>query len=110
MALLPVLLYRINASVSKLFLVKIQPTLHVALLYLGADLSPTPCKRVKIVEKNEQKEANTTKEELPLIIGMIIETYYAISDSHFYQTLVHEHKHNHNNEHHNHKHNYEVIA
>lgn len=71
-AILAALLYGISSPVSKLLLVKLQPTLMAALLYLGAGIGMLGLNFFKVLLKKEKVEASMTKKELPFIIGMIL--------------------------------------
>lgn len=71
-AILAALLYGISAPISKLLLVKINPTLMAALLYLGAGIGMLIINLGQYFFSHEKKEAKMTRKELPFIIGMIL--------------------------------------
>ena len=71
-AILAALLYGVSAPVSKVLLLKLNPTLMAALLYLGAGIGMLLINLGQVMFKQEMKEAKMTRRERPFIIGMII--------------------------------------
>lgn len=71
-AIMAALLYGVSAPVSKVLLLKLNPTLMAALLYLGAGFGMLLINLGQVVLKKEKKEAKMTQSELPYILGMIV--------------------------------------
>lgn len=70
-AVLAAACYGISVPLSKFFLAVLSPTFMAALLYLGAGLGMLVVKVVARGERQEQKEAQITRKELPFVLGMI---------------------------------------
>ena len=71
-AIMAALLYGVSPPVSKVLLLKLNPTLMAALLYLGAGFGMLLINLGQVVLKKEKKEAKMTQSELLYILGMIV--------------------------------------
>lgn len=71
-AIMAALLYGVSAPVSKVLLLKLNPTLMAALLYLGAGFGMLVINLGQVILKKEKKEAKMTRRERPFIFGMIV--------------------------------------
>ena len=68
-ALLAAVFYAVNTPVSKLLLIRIQPTFMAALLYLGAGIGVG---LMSLLNKKRERAEKLSKKDLPYTVGMIL--------------------------------------
>jgi len=73
-AILAAALYAINIPLSKLLLLKVEPTMMAAFLYLGAGLGLF---LYGLIFKEKESSESLTRKELPYTIGMIVLDIFA---------------------------------